>query len=198
MLGCCPAQGKSWAWMSYGDGCRCEGDGKVYGSQSLLGYVDSKCSSSSSPRVSPAHLGSPDCEALWQGWGPGPAQYRQPESDAFPQSHVDAPGVSVPSAPALHSPVEKGKDSFICQWHPTLFDNIYVFIFRYFHQFINLTWTAFWKRWQNKWKTLQASSSLKVLSSSQKNSTRAWLDILIPSTSSSASFRRSSATCTQE
>lgn len=68
----------------------------------------------------------------------------------------------------------------------------------HFNWFLNLTWTAFWKRWQNELKTLQASSSLKVLSSSQKNSTRAWLDILMPSTSSSASFRRSSATYTQE
>lgn len=68
---------------------------------------------------------------------------------------------------------------------------------RWNHRFPDLTWTALWKRWQNRWKTRQASSSLKVLSSSQKNSIRAWLDILIPSTSSSASFKRSSATCTQ-
>lgn len=48
-----------------------------------------------------------------------------------------------------------------------MYDIIYTFQF----QLINRTWTAFWKRWQNKLKTMQASSSLNVLSSSQKNST---------------------------
>lgn len=70
---------------------------------------------------------------------------------------------------------------------------MHTFIYRHI-SFGSFTWMAFWKRWQNTLKTLQASSSLNVLSSSQKNSARAWLDILILSTSSSASLKRSSAT----
>lgn len=182
--------------MNYGDGCRCGGGGNVGGNQSFSGYADSKCSSGSSLRVSPAHLGSPGCEALWQGWGPGPARYRRPESDAFPPSYADALDFSAPSAPALHSPVEKDR-LYLYSYETQLFLKIHIFFFLDILISSNLTWTAFWKRRQNKWKTLQASSNLKVLSSSQKNSTRAWLDILIPSTSSSASFRRSSAIYTQ-
>ena len=125
MSGCCQAQGSSWAGMSSGDWYYCGGDGKVCGTRNFSGCADSKCGSSSSRGVSPAHLGSPDFETLLTDWGPNPTLCTRPESDAFPRSHVDAQDVSVPSAHALHSPTEKGKESFICQWLFFLFNGQY-------------------------------------------------------------------------
>lgn len=186
MSGPCSARWKFWA-QNCEDAQHCVVDPSICGSPNFSSYVDSNCSSNSSPTAFPAHLGSPDCEAPWESWGPGLAPYKPPESDVFLLSHVDVPVFSAPSAPSLHSPADRKEDAWVTD----------TFIYRGI-TFVSITWTAFWKRWQNKLKTLQASSSLNVLSSSQKNSARAWLDILILSTSSSASFRRSSATCTKE
>lgn len=111
MLGWFPAQESSWAWKSCV--CPCGGGGSVCGKVSFSGYDDSTCSSSSSPGVFPVHLGSLDCEALWQGSAPGPVQCKLPESDAFPPSRVDVPDVSVPSVPALHSPGDKKKNKLL-------------------------------------------------------------------------------------